>query len=107
MLTKALGSPENGEIILITDGENNKGNLSLSRQNAINAKIKVTTIAVSQQADTLLSDIAMETGGKHFTYLELDTISLAAVFDAAISGGGFVTKAASQPVMVENDTFIQ
>ncbi|XP_060591062.1 calcium-activated chloride channel regulator 1-like isoform X2 [Ruditapes philippinarum] len=100
MLTDALGSPENGEIILITDGENTKGNLYLSRQNAINAKIKVTTIAVSQQADTLLSDIAIETGGKHFTYLELDTISLAAVFDAAISGGGFVTKAASQPVMI-------
>jgi hypothetical protein len=100
MFSEALTVPENGEIILISDGRNTRGNLSSTRMNAINAKVKIYTIAVSQQADTLLSDIAVETGGKHFTYLEDGNFSFAAVFNEAISGGDSVTSAASQSVTV-------
>ncbi|XP_060589557.1 calcium-activated chloride channel regulator 1-like isoform X2 [Ruditapes philippinarum] len=98
MFSNELTIPENGEIILISDGRNNEGTLDLARMNAINAKVKINTIAVSQQADTLLSDIAAETGGKSFTYLENGNFSFAAVFNEAISGGDTVTLAASQSV---------
>jgi hypothetical protein len=84
----------------MTDGKNNCGDLNMSRLNAIAAKVNINTIAVSQQADTLLPDIAKETGGKHYTYLEKETISFAAVFNEALSGGTSITTLASQPAMV-------
>ena len=43
----------------------------------------VNTIAVSQEADKFLADIARDTGGKHYTYLEKGTISFAAAFSEA------------------------
>ena len=58
----------------------------------------VNTIAVSQEADTFLADIARDTGGKHYTYLEKGTISFAAAFSESIKED--VTSTTSQPETV-------
>ena len=87
-------------MVLITDGENNVGNLDTSRANAINARVKINTLSVSQQADTVLSEIAMETGGNSYTYLETGNISFAAVLAEAFSGTTSITSAASQSAVV-------
>ena len=71
---------------MVSDGLNNAGNITLSTQIAVREKVIVNTIAVSQEADKLLADIARDTGGKYYTYLEKGTISFAAVFSETIKG---------------------
>lgn len=98
MVAATLGNANKGEIILISDGENNQGDINLSRQKAINSGVVIHTIAISQQADTLLKNIAEETGGKHFTYLETGQVSLLASFAETMSNS--MTSPASTLIMV-------
>ncbi|XP_053378466.1 calcium-activated chloride channel regulator 1-like [Mercenaria mercenaria] len=101
VLKRHLGNAENGEIILISDGMNNENDvvdINAARREVVAEKIVVHTIAVSQQADTLLSDIAKETGGQYYTYLDKGSISLVGAFSQAISGG--LTSTAHQNVML-------
>ncbi|XP_053378947.1 calcium-activated chloride channel regulator 1-like isoform X2 [Mercenaria mercenaria] len=84
VLKRHLGNAANGEIILISDGKNSKNtkvDINTARQKVIAEKIVVHTISVSQQADTLLGDIARETGGRYYTYLDKGSISLVGAFD--------------------------
>lgn len=74
---------------MISDGQNNRGDLDASIENAIQATVIANTIAISQSADSRLKEIASQTGGKHFSYLDvLDrSVSLADTFSQAASGG--------------------
>lgn len=74
---------------MISDGENNVGDLDASIGNAIQAKVIADTIAISQSADSRLKEIASRTGGKHFSYLDVlnGSVSLADTFSQAASGG--------------------
>ncbi|XP_045199436.2 calcium-activated chloride channel regulator 1-like isoform X2 [Mercenaria mercenaria] len=102
ILKRQLGKATNGEIILISDGENTPEHgdvdINTARQEVIDAKIIVHTIAVSQQADTTLGDIARETGGRFYTYLDKGSISLVGAFSQALSSG--LTSAANRNVML-------
>ncbi|XP_060598908.1 calcium-activated chloride channel regulator 4-like, partial [Ruditapes philippinarum] len=105
LLTKKLGTVSQGEIILISDGEDSSDepdavnvHVNDARQEVINAKITVHTIAISQQADHLLGDIARETGGKYYTYLDNGGISLLGAFSETLSGG--LTSARNKNVML-------
>ncbi|XP_060559424.1 calcium-activated chloride channel regulator 1-like [Ruditapes philippinarum] len=79
-----LESAENTGIVLISDGLNNRGNIRASIQKAVSEKVIVNTIAVSQEADSILAEIAQDTGGKHYTYLDKGSISFAATFSESI-----------------------
>ena len=102
MLTKKLGGTASGEIILISDGGNSGGanvDLNIARKEVIAAKITVHTIAVSQQADQLLDDIARETGGRYYTYLDSGGISLLSAFSQALSSSQ--TSSKEESIMVK------
>ncbi|XP_053404724.1 calcium-activated chloride channel regulator 4A-like isoform X3 [Mercenaria mercenaria] len=89
VLKRKLGNAINGEIILISDGENTPGNVDIdtARQEVIDANIIVHTIALSQEADKRLGDIARETGGRYYTYLDKGNITLVGTFSQILSGG--------------------
>ena len=104
MLTKKLGDIAYGEIVLISDGENSPPekvdvDVNIARKEVIDAKITVHAIAVSQQADHLLGDIARETGGRYYTYLDSGGISLLGAFSQTISSSQ--TSARKKNVMVK------
>lgn len=89
---------ENFEVLLISDGGNNEGNLDSSIQNAVDAKVVVHTIAIEQYADSRLAEISDLTGGNHLVYLEVGQISLTAVFSEVISNSA--TRANTNVAMV-------
>ncbi|XP_053404710.1 calcium-activated chloride channel regulator 4A-like [Mercenaria mercenaria] len=101
ILTLQLGNAENTELVVISDGLNNRGNIQASTQKAIREKVIVHTIAVTQEADTVLADIAKDTGGKHYTYLDTGTISFAATFSETIQGD--LTSTLSQHAMLVSE----
>ena len=88
MLKSTLSNPQNGQIIVISDGENTKGDITRAINNAVAEKIIIHTIAVSQAADLNLETIATQTGGTYYTYLEHGQISLADAFSEVISSCG-------------------
>ena len=85
---------------MLSDGQNNEGNLPVSIENAVKAEVTIHTIAVSQAADSSLEEIARKTGGKAFSYLELlnGSVGLAASFMEA--AGSSVTALNSAPAIV-------
>ena len=103
MLTKKLGVTASGEIILISDGENTPHavdvDVNIARKEVIAARITVHTIAVSQQADHLLDDIARETGGRYYTYFDSGGISLLGAFSQALSSSE--TSSKEESIMVK------
>ncbi|XP_060560514.1 calcium-activated chloride channel regulator 4A-like isoform X2 [Ruditapes philippinarum] len=95
------GEATNGEIILVSDGENNEGNIDKSRQKMLTEKVTVHTVSVTQDADLVLADISTESGGKHFTYLETGTSSFIALFDEIIVSSH--TSASKQTVVLASE----
>lgn len=86
ILEEKFGDAENAVLVLVSDGENNRGNINSSLKEAVKKKVIINTIAVTQQADILLADIAQETGGKQYTYLGTGTISFIDAFSETIKG---------------------
>ncbi|XP_045199675.2 calcium-activated chloride channel regulator 4-like [Mercenaria mercenaria] len=87
ILSSKLGDPAGSEIMVISDGQNNRGDLDASIENAKEANVIIHTISVSQDADERMISMATETGGIHISYLETGTISFASVFIELLSSG--------------------
>ena len=101
-LTAKLADPAGSEIIVISDGGNNIGDLDASIQNAVDAGVTIHSISVSQAADTRMITMATATGGNHISYLEVGNISIASVFTEILSSG--VTSHATDAVSVCKNT---
>ncbi|XP_060607831.1 calcium-activated chloride channel regulator 1-like [Ruditapes philippinarum] len=84
LFKRTLGDATDGEIILVSDGMNNIGNIDESRRRMLTENVIVHTVSVTQDADVVLADISKESRGKHFTYLETGTSSFTALFDEII-----------------------
>ncbi|XP_053404611.1 calcium-activated chloride channel regulator 4-like [Mercenaria mercenaria] len=87
ILSSKRGDLGGSEIIVISDGENNRGDLDASIENAKEANVIIHTISVSQDADERMISMATATGGIHISYLETGTISFASVFIEILSSG--------------------
>ncbi|KAH3810353.1 hypothetical protein DPMN_138744 [Dreissena polymorpha] len=99
MLKDKFGTAENAEIILMSDGQD--GNAQMLRtgtQMAIESKVVIHTVSISQQADPVMIALAANTSGKLYTYLDKGNISFAAVFSQVISFS--VTEMSTQPETV-------
>ncbi|WAR27523.1 CLA4A-like protein [Mya arenaria] len=59
---------------------------SATQKNEIVQITDDSVLSISQAADPRMINIASDTGGKHFTYLDRGRISFAAVFSEAVSG---------------------
>lgn len=93
-----LDSIQESEVILISDGQNNVGDLELATNDCVDAGVVVHCIAVTDAADQRLQDIAYRTRGKILFYSGLGFTSLAALFSEVISGGATVDTLASVTV---------
>ena len=71
MLKAASLSTAGATLYVISDGQNNEGKLETSIANAVKEGVTIYTIAISHAADSTLQDIAHQTGGKAFSYLEI------------------------------------
>ncbi|XP_045199623.2 calcium-activated chloride channel regulator 4A-like [Mercenaria mercenaria] len=91
ILKESMGNPESGEIILLSDGKNNLGDIPTVLQKAIKEKVVIHTIAMDNQSDMKLSEIARKTGGKHLTYLNIGRISLTTAFTELLISGSSPT----------------
>ena len=100
MLKAASLSTAGATLYVISDGQNNEGKLETSIANAVKEGVTIYTIAISQAADSTLQDIAHQTGGKAFSYLEIlnGSVGLAASFLEA--AGSSVTAQNSAPATV-------
>ena len=100
LLEAASLSPASAILYVISDGENNAGNLETSIKNAEQKRVTIHTIAISQAADSKMQEIAHRTGGKAFSYLEIlnGSVGLAASFLEA--AGSSVTAQNSAPATV-------
>ncbi|XP_045199670.2 calcium-activated chloride channel regulator 4A-like [Mercenaria mercenaria] len=87
ILSSKRGDPAGSEIMVISDGQNNVGDLDASIENAKEANVIIHTISVSQAADERMISMATATGGIHISYLETGTISFASVFIEILSSG--------------------
>ncbi|XP_053403239.1 calcium-activated chloride channel regulator 4-like [Mercenaria mercenaria] len=87
VLSNRRGDPAGSEIMVISDGQNNIGDLDASIKNAKEANVIIHTISVSQAADERMISMATETGGIHISYLETGTISFASAFIEILSSG--------------------
>ena len=105
MLTNTFGSAMGYEIILMSDGvDGDSTELAIATQNAISSGIVIHAVSISQSADRRMINLASDTGGKHFNYLDQGSISFAAVFSEAVSGS--VTGTGNQAVTVVFTSFI-
>jgi hypothetical protein len=98
LLTAKLGDPAGSEIIVISDGGNNQGDLDSAIQNAVDESVTIHSISVSQAADIRMISMATATGGSHISYLEVGTISIASAFTEILSSA--VTSFATESVTV-------
>ena len=100
MLKAASLSTAGATLYVISDGQNNEGKLETSIANAVKEGVTIYTIAISQAADSTLQDLAHQTGGKAFSYLEIlnGSVGLAASFLEA--AGSSVTAQNSAPATV-------
>ncbi|XP_052269111.1 calcium-activated chloride channel regulator 1-like [Dreissena polymorpha] len=77
---------ENAEIILMSDGvDGNAQALTNARRKAIESKVVIHTVSISQQADQRMISLARDTGGKHYTFLDKGDISFSAIFSQVIT----------------------
>ncbi|MES9882298.1 MAG: VWA domain-containing protein, partial [Sedimenticola sp.] len=91
----------NADIIVISDGGNNVGDLDAAIQEAVDAKVVVHTIAISQDADPRLETMSTITGGKNLVFLgdpDLGGTSLAAAMSSVVVSS--VTSETTSPVTV-------
>lgn len=102
-----IDSTEESEVILISDGENNDGDLEQATQTLVNAGIVVHCIAVTQAADQRLQDISRRTGGRCYAYTEGGSVSLAILLSEIISGGSISGSSAAATMMNEQLTISQ
>ncbi|KAK3594734.1 hypothetical protein CHS0354_014159 [Potamilus streckersoni] len=103
LLTSMQNETDGSEIILISDGEENNAPFASNfLQQIMENWIIVNTIAVSQEADILLSNLSTISNGKHFTWLETGYISFADVLSQTITTGGIMSSADS-PVIIYSD----
>lgn len=86
ILKSTLKDVENTELIVISDGENTDGDLELTIEEAVREKVIIYTIAITQQADTVLANISQKTSGKHYTYLQSGNITFADSLSETITG---------------------
>ncbi|WAR27522.1 CLCA1-like protein [Mya arenaria] len=88
MLETTFGSAKGCEIILMSDGDDgDQYEFTTAERKAISTGVVIHTVSISQAADPRMINLASETGGKHFNYLDQGSISFAAVFSEAVSGG--------------------
>ena len=95
---KQLDSIEESEIILISDGENNRGHLPDAIQNCVEAGVVVHCVAIAEQADQRLIEIADKTGGRMFSNPGSDFRLLAAAFAEIVSSGQTMDSKATSTV---------
>ena len=100
MLEGAYQNAAGAILYVVSDGENNRGDLEASTASAEQKGVTIHTIAISQAADSTMNDIAHQTGGKAFSYLEIlnGSVGLAASFLEA--AGSSVTAQNSAPATV-------
>ena len=100
MLEGAYQNAAGAILYVVSDGENNRGDLEASTASAEQKGVTIHTIAISQAADSTMKDIAHQTGGKAFSYLEIlnGSVGLAASFLEA--AGSSVTAQNSAPATV-------
>ena len=86
--SSTLSSLEGSKVILISDGDNWKGDMDAALKLLNDAGIIIHTIAISQAADSRMEEMSKVTGGRYMSYNSLDSdISLAGSFSEIISGG--------------------
>ncbi|XP_052784082.1 calcium-activated chloride channel regulator 4A-like isoform X2 [Mya arenaria] len=103
MLEATFTSMKGCEIILMSDGKDGNANqLTTATQKAISNGVVITAVSISQAADPRMINIASDTGGKHFTYLDRGRISFAAVFSEAVSG--LVTETDNQALTILSES---
>ncbi|KAH3815285.1 hypothetical protein DPMN_143807 [Dreissena polymorpha] len=96
MLNSTFGTAENAEIILMSDGQDgDAGMLASATRLASESHVIIHTVSISQAADPRMIDLAKNSGGKIYTYLDKGSISFAAVFSQVISFS--VTEMSAQP----------
>ncbi|KAL3863240.1 hypothetical protein ACJMK2_005005 [Sinanodonta woodiana] len=100
LLTSMQTETDGSEIILISDGkENTAPSASMFLQQILDNWIVVHTIAVSQKADIVLSNLSTASGGKHFTWLETGSTSFADVLSQTITTRGIMASADSTVII--------
>ncbi|KAL3863238.1 hypothetical protein ACJMK2_005003 [Sinanodonta woodiana] len=100
LLTSMRNGTDESEIILISDGEeNNEPFARMFLQQILDKSIVVHTIAVSQKADLVLSNLSTASGGKHYTWLETGSTSLADVLSQTIVTSGILSSADSTVII--------
>ena len=82
-----LDSIEEAEIIVISDGENNVGNLTTATQLCINTGVVVTSVTFTDTAEQTLVNISEQTGGRVLQLADNGTVTLTSVFTEIVSGG--------------------
>ncbi|KAL3847553.1 hypothetical protein ACJMK2_018458 [Sinanodonta woodiana] len=96
---------ENAEIILISDGEENiRPFINETLPDIVQSGVVVHTIAVSQDADMKLKDIAVKTGGRYLTYLETPSITFLDVFSQTVMSGTMAPNAGN-PLVIYSYSF--
>ncbi|XP_053404614.1 calcium-activated chloride channel regulator 1-like [Mercenaria mercenaria] len=106
ILTAKFGDPAGSEIIMLSDGGNNVGDLDASVQKAIEASVTIHSISVSQEADTRMISMATATGGIHISYLETGTTSFASAFMEILSSGVTSYATASTSLLSEKMDYL-
>jgi len=100
MLKAASLSTAGATLYVISDGQNNEGKLETSIANAVKEGVTIYTIAISQAADSTLQDLAHQTGGKAFSYLEILNGSVGLAASVLEAAGSSVTAQNSAPATV-------
>ncbi|XP_078612819.1 calcium-activated chloride channel regulator 1-like [Branchiostoma floridae x Branchiostoma japonicum] len=96
---EAVGPPEGGVLLLVTDGrENQDPRIRDVMPELIRKRVIVATVAYSQNADATLESLALQTGGPSFYAARRDSAALDNAFTATFeaTAGGKAVKLLNQ-----------